>query len=74
MGGRIEAKKGQRYFLKNMVVKSSLFGEVLYLQDVNVPFFMNEGQDVPAVGSRVSLDFIIRRNRAQITHLRMCRA
>jgi len=68
-GGRIETRKGYRYFLKNAVVKGCLFENFLFFENIDVPF-MTKGQKIPTAGSRVSLDFIVNGKQAIITSLR----
>ena len=69
MGGRIETRKGHRYFLKGAIVKGCFFGEFLFIENIDVPFMIGE-QKIPETGSRISFDFVIRGREAVITSLR----
>jgi hypothetical protein len=69
MGGRIETRKGHRYFLKDAIVKGCFFGEFLFIENVDIPFMIGK-QKIPETGSRISFDFVIRGKQAVITSLR----
>ena len=69
MGGRIETRKGHRYFLKGAIVKGCFFGEFLFIENIDIPFMIGK-QKIPETGSRISFDFVIRGKQAVITSLR----
>ncbi|MGO9138473.1 MAG: hypothetical protein ACLP9S_10850 [Syntrophales bacterium] len=69
MGGRIETRKGHRYFLKGVIVKGFFFGEFLFIENIDIPFRIGKHK-IPETGSRISFDFVIKGKQAVITSLR----
>jgi hypothetical protein len=60
MGGRIETRRGShRYFLKNAIVKGCIFGEFMFIENIETPFVIKGHERMLKTGSKVSFDFVI---------------